>query len=235
MHGKPTLLLCAGLLFLLSGHPLEAAEQTAGAEVKLREALKTTMLQLRDAQAQLANLQGTQTDIEDKNKALEAKLKTLTSAADVDRLASEKAISDLKGIIPAKDGEIGKLKDELEKAKAAIEQKNSLITATEEKRRKFEERSILLDRRVADQQAKNLAIYKIGLEILGRYEKFGLGDAISAREPFIGKTRVKFENFVQDFQDKLAEQKIKPANAAQHARSSPAAPAKKSDAARPRD
>jgi hypothetical protein len=45
---------------------------------------------------------------------------------------------------------------------------------------------------------------------LDRYEKFGLGDALTAREPFVGLTKVKFQNLVQDYQDKLSDQKVKP-------------------------
>jgi len=37
-----------------------------------------------------------------------------------------------------------------------------------------------------------------------------LGEAIGAKEPFVGTTRVKLETYVQDFQDKLTDQKIKP-------------------------
>ena len=59
-------------------------------------------------------------------------------------------------------------------------------------------------------RAKNAAMYKIGTEILSRYEKFGLGDVITRKEPFIGTTRVKFENLMQDFSDGLTDQKIKP-------------------------
>jgi len=203
------------LLTILLSLPLlgtgRSAEPTGGAEAKLREALRNTMLQLRDVQTQLANLQSTQAELEEKNKNLDTKLKTLAKQADADKLESEKTVTALKTAIMAKDAEIGQLRDVLEKAKAAIEQKDKLQAVTEEKRKQLEEKGILLDRRVADQQRKNAAMYQLGLEVIRRYEKFGLGDAISAREPFIGATRVKFQNLVQDYQDKLTEQKIKPA------------------------
>jgi hypothetical protein len=48
-------------------------------------------------------------------------------------------------------------------------------------------------------------MYQAGMEILDRYEKFGLGDAILAREPFTAAQRVKFQNLVQDFSDKLTD------------------------------
>ena len=57
---------------------------------------------------------------------------------------------------------------------------------------------------------KPLWTYKTGSEILSRYENFGLGEAIVAREPFVGITRVKLQNLIQEYGDKLADQKIKP-------------------------
>jgi hypothetical protein len=57
-------------------------------------------------------------------------------------------------------------------------------------------------------------MYKLGLEILGRYEKFGLGTALLAREPFVRNMKVKFENYVQDYGDKLDAQRIQPSGAA---------------------
>ncbi len=69
---------------------------------------------------------------------------------------------------------------------------------------------VLLKRQVADRETKNLALFKLGNEILTRYEKFGLGEALLAREPFTGITRTKLETLVQDYSDKLADQRIKP-------------------------
>ena len=69
---------------------------------------------------------------------------------------------------------------------------------------------IVLNRTTADQKTKNAEMFKLGREILLRYEKFGLGDVIGAKEPFVGTARVKLETYVQDFQDKLTDQKIKP-------------------------
>jgi hypothetical protein len=44
---------------------------------------------------------------------------------------------------------------------------------------------------------------------LKRYQHYGLGDAITAKEPFSGIAKVKLENYVQDKSDALADQKIK--------------------------
>ena len=64
-------------------------------------------------------------------------------------------------------------------------------------------------RKVDDREAKNYELFKLANEILTRYEKFGLGEALTAREPFTGLTRVKLENLVQDYQDTLSQQRSK--------------------------
>jgi hypothetical protein len=52
----------------------------------------------------------------------------------------------------------------------------------------------------------------LGNEVLDRYAQFGLGTAISAREPFVGITKVKFQTLVQDYQNKLTDQTIRSDN-----------------------
>ena len=66
---------------------------------------------------------------------------------------------------------------------------------------KLNDEAVILRRKVDDREAKNYELFKIANEILTRYEKFGLGEALTAREPFTGLTRVKLENLVQDCQD----------------------------------
>ncbi|MEY3896640.1 MAG: hypothetical protein RLZZ214_2160, partial [Verrucomicrobiota bacterium] len=45
-------------------------------------------------------------------------------------------------------------------------------------------------------------------EILVRYENYALGKALGAREPFIGTTRVKIENLVQGYKDRILDNRI---------------------------
>jgi hypothetical protein len=69
------------------------------------------------------------------------------------------------------------------------------------------EQNALLQRVVEDRERKNYELYKTGNEVLTRYEKFSLGEAIEAKEPFMGLTRVKLENLVQGYEDKFASNK----------------------------
>jgi hypothetical protein len=98
----------------------------------------------------------------------------------------------------------------LDKWKADHQKVTEYAKTKEAQAAKLGERVIVLDRQVADQQRRNVAMYKLGMELLARYESFGLGTALTSREPFVGLTRVKFENLIQDYGDKLADERIKP-------------------------
>ena len=52
-------------------------------------------------------------------------------------------------------------------------------------------------------------MFRTANEILTRYERFGLGEALAAKEPFVGVTRVKLENLIQEYEDKLVDERIK--------------------------
>lgn len=199
------------LFFLLalscSVASLRAADQDA-VNAKLREGLRNTMIQLRDAQTQVATLQATQTEDEQKIKDLTAKLEQTSKQASDDKLAADKTISDLKEQVKEQDSRNAQQVELIGKWKTAYGQLLAQAQSIDAKRAQLVSQNIMLQRKVDDQQRKNWAMYQLGLEILKRYEHFGLGDAITAREPFVGTTRVKFENLIQDYGDKLAAQKI---------------------------
>lgn len=204
-------LIALGLVSVLLPGKLKAADPNT-AETKLREALRSTMLQLRDAQNQVATLQTSQAESDQKNKEQTAKIETLTKQSATDRDAADKTIIGLKTKLSDADTQIVKLKESLEKWVSAYKQAAEVARTKEAQRARLADETIKLQRIVADQQSKNAAMFKLGSEILTRYEKFGLGEALLAREPFVGITRVKLENLVQDYQDKLVDQKIKPSD-----------------------
>ncbi len=188
----------------------QGADQPNPVEVKLREGLRNTMLQLRDVQGQLATAQAAQIEAETKSKELEAKVAEQAKQQTADKAASDLTISGLTTQVAERDAEVARLTESLAKWKQGYEKLVVLAKATEGKRATLAEKVVLLDRKVADQQVRNLQMFDLGNEILVRYEKFGLGDALTAREPFVGLTRVKFQNLIQDYQDKLTDTKIKP-------------------------
>ena len=197
------------LISMLSSGTLRAADQANSPEERLRGLLRSTMLQLRDAQNQVATLQTAQTESEKEKKALSDRVDELTKQAAADKDSSTKTIADLNTKVADQNTFITQLKDALEKWKATYNQAVTVANTKEAQRARLESQVIVLQRRIDDAETKNLALYKIGKEVLGRYQKFGLGTAITAREPFVGITRVKLENLVQDYSDKLSDQTIK--------------------------
>jgi chromosome segregation ATPase len=197
------------LLAVMCGTSLRAAEQSP-AETKLRESLRNTMLQLRGIQAERDTLLAEKADNEQKLKSLADQLDALKKEAVANQSAADKNLAGLKAKLADDDMEIAQLREDLEKWKAAQKQAADVARAKEAARAQLASEAIVLKRRIADQQTKNAEMFKVGSEILTRYERFGLGTALTAREPFIGTTRVKLETLVQDYQDKLTDQKVKP-------------------------
>ncbi|XHR28639.1 MAG: phage major capsid protein [Chthoniobacteraceae bacterium] len=202
-----TLAAFGALLFSVQ---LQAADQPNAAEVKLRETLRNTMLQLRTAQNDNASLQAAKTEQEGKNKDLETQVKQLTQRSVEDRDAAKKKEDDLTAKVTALTTKLDQLRTEYDRSQANLQAVTVLAQSKEAERKKLEGDRLGLDRTVADQKTKNSELYKLAVDILRRYERMGLGEALSAKEPFVGTKRVKLESYVQDFQDKLTDQKIKP-------------------------
>jgi len=203
--------LSAGIIALLILlRPAIAAEADAEEDVagRLREALRNTMLQLRDAQNQVATLQATQVADAQKIKDLEAKVATMTKQAIDERNTSTNMIAELNTKIEEQRVVLAGFQAAIEKWKHSYNSVTALAQKKESERAKLETKSIKLERQVQDQKMRNIKMYETGLEILARYESFGLGDALLAREPFVGSTRVKFQTLIQNDHDKIADQRI---------------------------
>jgi hypothetical protein len=186
------------------------AADSGDSESRLRETLRSTMLQLRSAQADLANLQAAQAAQGDDTKALNEQIALLKKHSAEDRAASDKAISDLKAKVAAQTEELSRFKLGYESWKDAAQRAAKAAQAAEAARARDAAAAAILERKAADLQAKNEELFKIGNEILTRYEKFSLGEQFLAREPFIGRTRTELENLIQDYNDKLIAQQSKP-------------------------
>ena len=185
----------ASLVCLATGSLVKA---DPAAEAKLREALRNTMLQLRTAQNDRAALQASQAENEAKLKKLTSQVESLTKrATEGEKASAEQQI------------QLEKFKEAVQKWEDAYKQAVDLANSKEAARAKLAADVIDLQHRVADQQSRNAAMFRTANEILTRYERFGLGDALAAKEPFVGVTRVKLENLVQDYEDKLADERIK--------------------------
>ena len=203
-------ILAQFFLFFALATAAFAAEGVDANEAKLREALRNATLQLRSAEAERTSLQVAQAGLTDEKKTLETKFEALRKQAVAERASEEKTIAALRAQNGAHEAEIARLKEALGKSESAKNQAAALAATNETDRAKQAADLVALQRKIEDRETKNLGLFKLGSEILTRYEKFSLGEALSAREPFVGTTRAKLENLVQDYQDKLLGQRAKP-------------------------
>jgi hypothetical protein len=184
-------------------------DQQAAINAKLRDGLRNTMLQLRDAQGQIATLTATHTQDAATIADLTAKLAAATKSEAATKAEAAKTKADYEAKFAAQDTRNAQQVEALAKWHKAYSELLAKAKEIDAKRGELAQQKILADRRIADQQRKNEALYELGKDILHRYEHYGLGDAITAREPFTGIAKVKFETYIQDNSDKLADQKIK--------------------------
>ena len=201
MKIKTYALLAAAAVLLVPA--LRAADEDPTA--KFREALKDSMLKLRAAQGEVATAQAAQYAAEAKVTELTAKSDALTKELANERNTSTNMIAELNKKLADRDGSIVELNAALAKWKKSYGEVAKLASKREGQRAQLDTKRIEVERKLEEQQNKNIEMYQAGMEILDRYEKFGLGDAILAREPFTAAQRVKFQNLVQDLADKLAD------------------------------
>jgi chromosome segregation ATPase len=232
----------AALLLFLPGFVRAQDAAPESTESRLRDALRNTMLQLRDAQGQVATLQASQAQSDKDNADLKAKVDTLNQQiaslikqSSDDKAASDKVAADLKAQNADQATQIGKLNDALAAWEKDDKQYAQLAKDKEAARAQLAAQVILMQRVIDDRETKNLELYNLGNEILTRYEQYGLGEALAAKEPFTGIARVKLQELVQDYRDKIADQRVIPGEIppAPAVPNKPVPPAKKTAASQP--
>ncbi|WP_404420316.1 phage major capsid protein [Nibricoccus sp. IMCC34717] len=188
---------------------LALAQQANPAETRLREALRDATAKLQAAQNEVASLQSSNTGLLAERDTAAARASELEKQIGVLKAGSEKAMKEIKTRATAQA-------EELEKTKAALkelQQKFEALTDTERKLRaeaaELTVRASSLEGRLTDRESKNIRLYLLANEVLKRYEDHSLGKALLAKEPFIGRMRVKLENLVQEYRDKIDASLVK--------------------------
>ena len=207
---KTPLLILLGCLLLTSisyGQPTEDQQEAANA--KLREALRSTMAQLRAVETEKSTLQATQSGLEEKVAKLQKERDATTLKAAQDKDLAQAALDELNAALQKRKGEVTELTTALQKWEAAYKNVAEAGSSAAAQRSALAERVTQLEREVEARERNNLELYQVGSEILERYENFGFGRALTAREPFTGIARVKLENQVQAYKDKLLDHRDK--------------------------
>jgi len=161
-------------------------------------------LRPRAAETERNNLLTEKAQLTQDNKPLSEMVDALTKQA----VSDKETIATLTAKSTEQATALTEAKDTLEKWKKAYEQTATVAQKEKASHDKLADEVVLLQCKVSDRESKNRELFRLANEILTRYEKFSLGEALAAREPFTGLTRVKLENLVQDYQDKLSQQQL---------------------------
>ena len=204
---RPLPSLAAVLALVLSTCSLAAAEP-AEAGAPLRAALRDALLQLRSAQAEQAGAQAALAAATEERKILAEKFDAFKKQVVAERTVADQAAAALTAQVAEQKTTVARLGAELAKARQDGEKSAQAARAQEAEATRLAGEKLVLERRIAERERQNLALFQTANEILRRYEEFGLGTALRAKEPFVGLTRTKLENQVQGYQDKLLDQRL---------------------------
>ncbi len=202
---KTTFISAIALLSVTSLH----AQGPSPAEQRLREQLKTLTQRVTTAEAASASLQAEKTALDEESKkqkaAYESLVKTTTDEKEKLQADSEK----LKADIADQEKQLAERKAELDKANAFGTKVSGLQQKTEAERARLANEGAVLKRIVSDQRLKNSQIFATAKDILDRYSKFGLGTALTAREPFVGITRARLDSYYETYNSELSKHRIR--------------------------
>lgn len=170
---------------------------------RLREALRSTTAQLRALEDQRAVLQAKSAEAERERDRLRRQNETLRGQLKDAEQAYRQAVDDFNQRLSERD-------DTLEKWKSAYNEAATVARAKDTERAKFENEAAALKVSNKSCAAKNAQLFKAGNEILARYEARSPLDTLAVHEPVFGLRRVLHQNEVQDYRDKILDQKVKP-------------------------
>jgi chromosome segregation ATPase len=189
-------------LFLAAA--LCCGEARADAETdRLRDALRSATAQTRALEDARAASQAKLADAEKEKAALKAQIDA--GKAEIKRLEREQreAVEQFNQRLTERD-------ETLEKWKGAYEEAANVARAKDAERAKFEGEATAYKASTKSCLDKNVALMKVGRDLLHRYEEVNFGDMLVAREPLIGEQRIRIQNLLQEYNDKLLDQKATP-------------------------
>lgn len=209
------------LIAVTTGLTSAMAEEAGAVEAQLREALRNTMLQLREAQAKTAEMEAASVQAE--MAAEKAKKETAAVQA---QLVEER--NNAANQATEQRAAMAQIEDKAVALSAQVAKWEKDYRALTERTRKAEYemakakgRNTVLERAVAEQQVKLAEMRTIADEILDRYAAHSFGRTMLAREPFISVNRASLQTIMQDLETRLraanlpgSPQAPAPANAA---------------------
>jgi len=203
-------MLSLALLLCMAGASVDAqaADKKASRE---REALRRVQQQLSQVQGEMAALEQVKAklavDLEkalSSSKAVEGKMARLQreiNAGKQQQSALAKELTQVKE-------ELATTAQQLAETKKTLAETTQTLQQTDAEKRNLEAIKARNEREIASCERKNLALYEVGRSLMDRFEHKTCGETLAQKEPFTGLKQVETENLLEEYRDKLDEQKI---------------------------
>lgn len=190
-------------LILISMLALAAAQEDGAVEAQLRDALRNTMLQLREAQAKTAEMEAKAVQAE--MAAEKAKKETAAVQAQLveERNTAANQATELRAAMAQVEDKAVALSAQVTKWEKDYRALTERMRKAEYELAKAKGRNTVLERTVAEQQVKLAEMKSIADEILDRYAAHSFGRTMLAREPFISVNRASLQTIMQDLETRL--------------------------------
>jgi hypothetical protein len=196
-------IVLAGLLLVgLTGAGSAWADQS-DAETRLRAALKTASARIRELEEQNATLTAKQADADREKQTMSQKaaeddkaLAELHKQTDSDKAALEQAVATQH-----------QQQDSIAKWQASYSEAADKARTRDTDAKQLDTVLGQMRPRLQSCEAKNAALYKIGEDVLDLYDKKDFFDIVTG-EPVTKLKRVELENTMQDYEDKMRDNKV---------------------------
>jgi chromosome segregation ATPase len=206
MRASSLAIAALGVLLAAAGH---ARAADSDLEAHLREQLRATTIALRDAQDQNATLAARQKELTTQLTAAQQEIEQLKAkagggAGDADKVAAAEDAA------AKSEEQLDQARALLEKWKTAYNQAADVARARDAAARDFETRFNRSSAGLTQCMEKNGKLETLAGELLDRIDKHTLLDDVIEGEPVTQIYRVKLENILQDYQDRLRDQEVRP-------------------------
>jgi len=207
-----------GALLVMAVMPAAQAQRSE-VESRLREMLRTTTLELRDVQSQNAELRAKLDELSAQRATPEKK----PTPAVVDTAALRRAQQDAADL-RRELAELRRQLDERERliaqARQTSEQAAQFARARDSDLQQLTQRQQAFDARIEVCERHNAELVGIANEVLERYRRKGVWEAVRDNEPLLGIHRVKLETLAQDYHARIIDRKVPSAAPAPDAQTS---------------
>lgn len=199
--------LVAVLAAMLSASSVLAADTP---EARLREALHRTTEELRDAQDQIARLQAKEAEDQRQIQTLTAQASEQKTQASSGQKEGEQARRAAEAAEREMKQRVGEAQAIVDKWQSAYNQAAAVAKSRDEAAAHFQALNAQLTERTGLCEMKNTHLFDLANEILDKFGSKGFVEGFSRMEPFTQLKRVQLETIVQDYQDKIHDEKLAP-------------------------